>query len=72
MPAGKTAVERPDGQQLPEVDATYVIDALARVKDPMMRYFLWLFIDLVTERIAQLDGMSLSARSRSEAFEREQ
>jgi hypothetical protein len=38
-----------------EIDASHIEQALDRVKDPMLRYFLWLFIDLVTERIEQLE-----------------
>jgi hypothetical protein len=40
-----------------EIDASHIEQALDRVKDPMLRYFLWLFIDLVTERIQQLETL---------------
>ncbi len=42
-------------------DLEQVAGALARVRDPMMRYMLTMFIDLASERIAQLETQTSSA-----------
>ena len=38
-----------------DLDTQHALTALARVKDDTMRYLLAMFIDLATERIAQLE-----------------
>ena len=37
-------------------DMEQLANALARVKDPMMRYMLTMLVDLASERIAQLEA----------------
>jgi hypothetical protein len=72
MSTSEGVADRAQEVDLNTAEAAHVIKALAKVKDPMMRYFLWLFIDLVTERIAQLDGLPLGDRSWTESLATEQ
>jgi hypothetical protein len=68
MSSNEAVMNQHQTPDLSAAEAAHIARALAKVKDPMMRYFLWLFIDLVTDRIAQLDGLPLGDKSWTDSF----
>lgn len=55
----KGAAQRSPTKAEVELDVRSMRESLQRVGDPVLRYFLCLFVDLATERMAQLESPPL-------------
>lgn len=57
-PTRNTVQRSPTSAEI-ELDVRSMRESLQRVGDPVLRYFLCLFVDLATERMAQLESPPL-------------